>query len=612
MPVPLYTFGGNPSAVLTTVTGDVVPNYPVQVREAVSGALVTELYEADGRTPIGQLRSNPADSEAPGAIRTFMCQWPQIRYEYLASGGRTVSWYESGREVATEALQAANTAATAAAEAAEQAGAALTASGNAQASAASATTAANTALEQAGQARVDAADAIAAVTSRLPPVATIDTLPPVVYDAHRGGAGEAPENTLAALRGAMPWADVLDIDSQVIGDGTPVLMHDATVDRTTRGTGNVSLYNAAQWSLLRSDPSAWFAAQAPDLPLHTVEQVLDELGGRKVMTVEAKNAAGVQKIASMILARRLERSVLINTNDPAVVATIKAAGCLAHLWRSAAQMATDNAATLKATGADLLDVDIAGTDAQISAAVAQQYPLGVWAHTLTRRTERDRALALGCRGIITDYPGYVSGRIPRRTTSSFSSGQWGYGYVPSAAPRPVLDSSGRIPLPPPTSNTAADAVVLLAGEVSPAPATTTIDVKFSFPTAGSSGWSLFSVHLGADDAATVLSGSDIKHDGYTFQISNDRSLRIWKDSKSAGTSTNLANTTAGTALTANTVYTLRITLTSTQITLSVPEIAGLTTTVTDSAFRVPWYVYVGRNFASTATGLIWINSISTT
>ncbi|MFE9920475.1 glycerophosphodiester phosphodiesterase [Streptomyces sp. NPDC005774] len=610
--MPLYTFGGNPSAVLTTITGDVVPDYPVQVREAASGALVTQLYEADGSTPIGQLRSNSAGSEAPGAIRTFMCEWPQIRYEYLATGGRTVSWYESGREVATEALQAATGAAVAAADAAEQAGTALTASSNAQASAASATTAAEAALEQAGQARVDASDAIAAVTSRLPAVATIDTLPPVVYDAHRGGAGEGVENTLAALRGSMPWADVLDIDSQVIGDGTPVLMHDATVDRTTKAAGNVSLFNAAQWSLLRSDPSAWFAAQAPDLPLHTVEQVLDELGGRRVMTVEAKNAAGVATIAAMIRARRLERSVLINTNNTAIVSTIKSAGCLAHLWRSTAQMATDNAATIKATGADLLDIDIAGTDAQITAAVAQDYPLGVWAHTLVRRTERERALALGCRGIITDYPGYVSGRIPRRTTSSFSSGQWGYGYVPSAAARPVLDASGRIPLPPPASNTAPDAVVLLAGEVSPAPATTTIDVKFSFPTAGSTGWSLFSVHIGADDAPTVLSGSAILHDGYTFQISNDRSLRIWRDNKTGGTSTQLANTTAGTALTANTVYTLRIVLTATQITLSVPEIAGLTTTVTDSTHRVPWYIYVGRNYAASATGLIWINSISTT
>jgi glycerophosphoryl diester phosphodiesterase len=608
----LYTYGGTADTVLTTSTGDVVPDYPVDVRVAGTGQSVTALYESDGTTPISELRSNPADSEAPGAIRTFMCEWPQIEYVYNATGGRTVTWYQAGREVPIEALQTATSAASTAAAAEDAATAAQSAASNASAAAESATSLADAAQDAAQQAAQDASEAVAAVSSRLPTAATVDTLPSIVYDAHRGGAGEAPENTLAALRGAMPWADVLDLDSQVLGDGTPVLMHDSTVDRTTKASGNVSLFNAAQWGLIRSDPSAWFAASAPDLPLHTVEQILDDLGGRRVMTVEAKNAAGVTSLANMIKARRLERAVLINTNDPTVIPTIKNAGCLAHLWRSASQMASDNAATIKASGADLLDLDIAGTDAQITAAIAQNYPLGVWAHTLVRRKERDRALALGCRGIITDYPGYVSGRVARRTASSFSSGHWGYGYVSSGAARPVLDASGRIPLSPPASSAAADAVVLLAGEVSPAPATTTIDVKFSFPVAGSTGWSLFSVHLGADDDATVLSGTSILHNGYTCQVSNDRSLRIYRDDKAAGTSTQLANTATGTALTANTTYTLRVVITATQITLSVPEVSGLTITVTDSTFRVPWYLFVGRNYTSTQTGLIYVQSITTT
>lgn len=530
-----------------------------------------------------------------------MCAWPQIEYEYNATGGRIVRWYATGREVATEALQAATGAATQAATAATQAATALTTATNAAALATTATT-------TAAAASADATAAITAVQSRLGAAATVDNLPAIVYDAHRGSAGEAPENTLAALRGAMPWADVLDLDSQILGDGTPVLMHDATVDRTTRSAGNVSLFNAAQWGLVRSDPSTWFAAAAPDLPVHTVEEILDELGGRRVMTVEAKNAAGVAPLAAMIKARRLERSVLINTNDPAVIPVIKAAGCLAHLWRSAAQMATDNATTIRNTGADLLDVDIAGTDAQITAAIAKNYALGVWAHTLVRRVQRDRALALGCRGIIADYSAYVSSRVPRRTTSSFGTGQWGYGYVPSAAARPVLDASGRIPLPNPASSAAADAVVLLAGEVSPAPATTTIDVKFSVT--ATPVWALFAVHLGADDDATVLSSADIRHNGYTVQVSNTRSLRIYRDDKAAGTSAQLANTASSTAIPAGT-YTLRVVITATQITLSVPELS-LTTTVTDSTYRVPWYLYVGRPYFSGGTDVVNVVSITTT
>lgn len=606
----LYTYGGAPADVLTDASGNVIPNYPLNVRVAGTGEIVTALFEDDGTTPISQLRSNATSSEAPGAIRTWMCSWSQIEYEYLATGGRTVTWYAVGREVATEALQAATAASTTAASAATTAAAAQSTASAASAAAASASTTADTALTAAQTAQTDAGSAIAAVTSRLPAAATVDNLPSIVYDAHRGGAGESPENTLAALRASMPFVDVLDLDSQVIGDGTVALMHDTTVDRTTKGTGNVSLYNAAQWQMLRADPSTYFAANAPDLPLHTVEQILDDLGGRRVMTVEAKSSAGVAPLAAMILARRLERSVLINTNSTTVVPTIKAAGCLAHLWRSAAQMATDSAATIKATGADLLDLDIAGTDAQITAAIAQGYPLGVWAHTLLRRSERDRALALGCRGIITDYPAYVSGKITRRTSSSFSTGQWGYGYVPTIAPRPVLDSSGRIPIPAPISST--DTQVLLAGEVSPAPSSTTVDVKFSFPTAGSAGWGLIHLHLGAGDEPTELTSAAILHNGYTMQVTATSSLRIYRDDKTAATSTQLANTAAGATLAANTVYTLRCVITATQITVSIPEVAGLTTTVTDATFRVPWYIFVGRNYSATATGILNIHSITTT
>ncbi|MEU0393802.1 glycerophosphodiester phosphodiesterase family protein [Streptomyces sp. NPDC006208] len=436
---------------------------------------------------------------------------------------------------------------------------------------------------------------------------SLDDLPTPLYSAHRGGAGEAPENSLEALRSSAPWADILDLDTQVLGDGTPVLMHDATVDRTTGRSGPVSAFGLAQWLQLRANPSVWFATASPSLPTPTVEQALDALGCTRPMTVEAKDASGVPVLAGMILERGLQNSVLINTNSPDVVGAIVAAGCRAHLWRSATQLALDDIDDLRATGADVLDVDIASPDSDILAAVAVGFPLGVWAHTIVRRRDRDRALSLGCRGIVTDYPAYISGRAPRRKASSFSTGFWGSGWVPTGK-RPVLDTSGRIPLPAPTSST--DTQVLLAGELSEAPATGTFEVKFSVPTAGSSGWSVLSLHLGADDAPTRLVGTEILHDGYTMQVTNSGSLRMYRDDASSGTSTQLANTAAAGTLAAGTTYSLCCTLTATTITVAVPE-AGLSTTVTDSAYRKAWAVFVGRNYSASATGRIDIHSVTT-
>ncbi|WP_327725717.1 right-handed parallel beta-helix repeat-containing protein [Streptomyces europaeiscabiei] len=104
----LYTFGGTPADVLTTATGDVVPDYPLLVRVAGTGELVTALYEIDGTTPIGELRTNPSSSPQPGAVRPFKCAVPAIDYEYLDGGGDPIRWYQAGREVAQEALAAAS------------------------------------------------------------------------------------------------------------------------------------------------------------------------------------------------------------------------------------------------------------------------------------------------------------------------------------------------------------------------------------------------------------------------------------------------------------------------------------------------------------------------
>ncbi|MBP5890653.1 right-handed parallel beta-helix repeat-containing protein [Streptomyces scabiei] len=107
--MPQYTYGGNPSAVLTTVTGDVVPDYPLIVRAAGTGAIITALFEEDGTTPIAQLRTNDAASDTPGSIRTFKVEgYGAIQYEYNGPSGQPVRFYEVGREVPTAALDGLN------------------------------------------------------------------------------------------------------------------------------------------------------------------------------------------------------------------------------------------------------------------------------------------------------------------------------------------------------------------------------------------------------------------------------------------------------------------------------------------------------------------------
>lgn len=57
---------------------------------------------------------------------------------------------------------------------------------------------------------------------------------------HRGAKALAPENTLEAISTAAKCrADLVEVDVRLSKDGTPVLMHDETVDRTSNGSGKV-------------------------------------------------------------------------------------------------------------------------------------------------------------------------------------------------------------------------------------------------------------------------------------------------------------------------------------------------------------------------------------
>ena len=95
--------------------------------------------------------------------------------------------------------------------------------------------------------------------------------------AHRGASRAAPENTLIAFRlAARQGARWLEFDVSLLGDGTPVLHHDRTLDRCTDGTGRLDRLTAAD--LAGIDAGRWFGAQYTGEPLATLEQALDLIG----------------------------------------------------------------------------------------------------------------------------------------------------------------------------------------------------------------------------------------------------------------------------------------------------------------------------------------------
>jgi glycerophosphoryl diester phosphodiesterase len=105
--------------------------------------------------------------------------------------------------------------------------------------------------------------------------------------AHRGAAGYAPENTIAAFDKAVEMkADYIEIDVQRSKDGELVIIHDTTINRTTDGSGNVKDLTFHQ---LRSfDAGSWMGEEFLGEKIPTFDEILDRYHGKVGILIELK------------------------------------------------------------------------------------------------------------------------------------------------------------------------------------------------------------------------------------------------------------------------------------------------------------------------------------
>jgi glycerophosphoryl diester phosphodiesterase len=120
----------------------------------------------------------------------------------------------------------------------------------------------------------------------------MSTLPLVI--AHAACKGHAPENTLAGIRAALNLGvDGIEIDVHCSADRVPVLIHDATVDRTTNGSGAVADMTLAQLRALDAG-SQTFEGRFAGERIPTLAETLDLTRGRCLLIIEIK-AEGIER-----------------------------------------------------------------------------------------------------------------------------------------------------------------------------------------------------------------------------------------------------------------------------------------------------------------------------
>ena len=103
--------------------------------------------------------------------------------------------------------------------------------------------------------------------------------------AHRGWSAKYPENTMAAFRAAAELGvDQIETDIRITADGELVLIHDATVDRTTNGSGLVREKTLAELRAL--DAGSWKGEEFTGLQIPTLKEFMDYMATLPDMTID--------------------------------------------------------------------------------------------------------------------------------------------------------------------------------------------------------------------------------------------------------------------------------------------------------------------------------------
>ena len=114
----------------------------------------------------------------------------------------------------------------------------------------------------------------------------LNLLPPVII-AHRGYRKRYPENTLAAFAAAFDaGVGMVELDVTLTRDRRVVVLHDATLDRTTDGRGQVRDFTLEE--LKQLDAGSWFDPRFSGERLPTLEEALDLCATRGMVNIEIK------------------------------------------------------------------------------------------------------------------------------------------------------------------------------------------------------------------------------------------------------------------------------------------------------------------------------------
>ncbi len=254
--------------------------------------------------------------------------------------------------------------------------------------------------------------------------------------AHRGGKGLWPENTLFAFERALELGvDMLEMDLHLSADGEPVVIHDATLERTTNGEGPVAAHSLAELQTLDAG-YRWSADGGQSYPYRgqgtrvpSFAEVLQRFSrAPKLVELKVADEALAERVCEQLKQRgQTDRVVVGSFHESALrrfreqcpdVATSAGASSVRLLvalnWVGLGKLLSPTYQALQIPEQHG-DLHIATPDL-IATARARGLHVQLW--TINEQPAMHRLLDMGAQALITDYPDRALQLLGRSTRIS--------------------------------------------------------------------------------------------------------------------------------------------------------------------------------------------------
>lgn len=395
-----------------------------------------------------------------------------------------------------------------------------------------------------------------ALDAKKPKTSLVSDITYPYYASHRGGKSVYPEMSMEAFEHCATSTFALECDVRALSDGTLVLIHDSTVDRTMTGaTGNVSAISPETWQNMRINPVIDGGKEGTPV---FFEDFLNIFGGRHLIVAELKDYGTSTPINAFIAAikdRGLEDDMIVQCFDQTTAETFAQAGLHSMFLFGTSTAAVP--ADLVTAGVEYVGASYSTTSGTLSPFISAG--LIPWAYTINTLANLATAETAGFTGFFSDDPWYISGRYTTDSTIRMDGYLWpGYKSYNASGTNPDVDTSsyikGEAVVATSTDAGHAGQVVVVhappVGKIT-APFRISMRIRFREDSTSTAGAGLVLYKNTSDPETNFKDAARTGQEGFTAMLRRNGQMQVWKYVAGAAASSITSSTAlTGTAMVA--------------------------------------------------------------